>query len=157
MLRFDKILVPVDFSDNSRKAVLCGVEIAREKKAALTFLHVIDQGIIDSIQDLSRKGYKGDFIRICRDMAHERKEDLLRCVPEGMRDGLDVEFLVQKGKPAEQIIELANDRHIDLIVIGNSGRSAFEKALVGDVTRNVLNRANCPVLVVRHVEEKHDL
>ena len=154
MIRLQKILVPVDFSESSLKAARYGVEIARDRKAKLYFLHVINERIIESIYDLNLKGYKGDFLAACKNMIRDRQEELLQFVPEDLRKGLDVEFEIRKGKPAGEIIKFAREHNLDLIVVGTSGRSALEAALVGSVARNVVNHAGCPVLAVRPIE--HD-
>jgi nucleotide-binding universal stress UspA family protein len=103
---------------------------------------------------LNLKGYKGDFIKACKDMVHNREEELLGFIPAEWRKDLDVEFQIRKGKPADEIIRFGKENNIDLIIIGMKGRSALEIALIGSVARNVINHAGCPVLVVRPIE--HD-
>jgi len=146
MIRIESVVVPVDFSESSQKAVRYGVEIARERKAKLVVLHVIDQRILDSIQQMSAKGYKGDFVEAVKNMIHNRDEDLHAFVAEGLRIGLDVEFVIRKGRPRE--------KNTDLVIVGVKGRSALEVVFLGSVARDVVNHAPCPVLVVRPVE--HD-
>jgi universal stress protein A len=154
MIRIQSILVPIDFSENSEKAARYGVELARDRKAKLIFIHVINERLIQSLQDLNLKGYKGDFLKACRDMVHNREEELLGFIPAEWRKDLDVEFQIRKGKPADEIIRFGKENNIDLIIVGMKGRSALEVALIGSVARNVINHAGCPVLVVRPIE--HD-
>ncbi len=155
MIRLEKILVPVDFSDHSQKAIKYGVELAKDRRASLTLLHVINQKIIDAVQELSIKGYKGDFVEVVRKMVHERREDLERSIPEPWRDGLpEVTYEIRKGRPAEEVIRYAKENAIDLIVVGTHGRSALANVLLGSVANTVVLQAPCPVLVVRPIE--HD-
>lgn len=151
MIKIERILVPVDFSESSEKALRYGFEIARDRGSTLHVLHVINQRIIDAIQDMSAKGYKGEFVEVFKKVVAERREELDRFVPASMRETVPVEIEVRKGKPAEEVIGFAKEKRIDLIILGTSGRSALEAALVGSVARNVSNHAPCPVLLVRPV------
>ena len=154
MIRIESVVVPVDFSESSEKAVRYGVEIARERKAKLVILHVINQRILDSIHELSVKGYKGDFVEAVKNMIHNRHEDLHAFVPESLRSGLDMEFVIRKGRPATEIVKFTRENNTDLVIVGVKGRSALEVVFLGSVARDVVNHAPCPVLVVRPVE--HD-
>jgi nucleotide-binding universal stress UspA family protein len=61
---------------------------------------------------------------------------------------VDVETLVVEGTPAAEIVRVARDRFIDMIIIGTHGRGAFTRALLGSVADKVIRTASCPVLVV---------
>ncbi|MBZ4659398.1 MAG: UspA domain protein [Desulfacinum sp.] len=155
MIRLEKILVPVDFSEYSQKAVRYGVEIAKDRKASLTLLHVINQRIIDAVHELSVKGYKGDFVEVMRKMVSEREAELQQMVPQDWREGIpELGFEIRKGRPSEEVIKYAKEHGMDLIVVGTHGRSALASALLGSVANTVVLRAPCPVLVVRAIE--HD-
>ncbi len=154
MIRLQKILVPIDFSENSEKAVRYGVEFAKDRKAQLIFLHVINQRIIDAVQELSIKGYKGDFVEALKKLIKDREDEMLQFVPEAWRQDLEVDFQIRKGRPADEINNFAKENGIDMIIVGTSGRSAIATAFLGSVARSVANHAVCPVLVVRPIE--HD-
>ncbi len=148
MARFQNIVVPVDFSENSRRAVDYGIDMAKDRKAKLYFFHVINQRHIDTLQDLSIKGYKGDFLEAIRNMLQARDTDLREFVPQESLKDLDVEFIIRKGKPGEEILKFAEEKNLDLIVIGTQGRSAIKATLMGSAAQSVVNRAKCPVLVI---------
>lgn len=155
MIRLEKILVPVDFSEYSQKAVRYGVELAKDRKASLTLLHVINQRIIDAVHELSVKGYKGDFVEVMRKMVSEREAELQQMVPQDWREGIpELAFEIRKGRPSEEVIKYAKEHGMDLIVVGTHGRSALASALLGSVANTVVLRAPCPVLVVRDLQ--HD-
>ncbi len=153
MINLQSVMVPIDFSENSRKAARYGVEIARDRKAKLYLLHVINQRLIDTVQELSLKGYKGDFLEAIRNMLQAREADLRDFVPEGSLEGMEVEYCIRKGKPGDEILRFAAENELQLIVIGTQGRSAIKEALMGSAARTVVNRAKCPVLVV-HPDER---
>lgn len=152
MVKLQTICVPIDFSENSVKAAQYGLELARDRKARLYFLHILNQRIIDAIRDMSARGYKGDFIETVKQVVRTREADLSGFVPEAQREGLDVQFEIRKGKPAEEIIGFCKEKEVDLIIAGTKGRSALQLALVGSVARNLVNHAPCPVLIVRPLE-----
>ncbi len=148
MIKLQKIVVPIDFSENSKKAAQYGVEIAKDRQAKLYFLHVINQRLIDTVQELSLKGYKGDFLEAIRNMLRERDIDLRSFIPKDALEGVDVEYCIRKGKPGDEILTFAKENELDLIVIGTQGRSALKEAFMGSAARTVVNKARLPVLVV---------
>ena len=154
MVKIEKILVPIDFSDSSEKAIRYGTEIGRDRKASVSFLHVVNQRIIDAIQELNVRGYKGDFINAVRKLMKDKEDALKQFVPAEFLDGIQVEFLVRRGEPSEQIIQAAREFNIDLIIVGSKGHSALASILIGSVAQNIVHHAPCPVLLVRPVE--HD-
>ena len=154
MIKIERILVPVDFSDGSQKALRYAHEIARDRGSKVYVLHVINQRIIDAIRDMSAKGYKGEFVEVLKKVVQERTQELESFVPPAMREEVEVVFEISKGKPAQEVITFARENKMDLIILGSVGRSALEAVLVGSVARNVSNQAPCPVLLVRPVE--HD-
>lgn len=154
MIKIERILVPVDFSQSSETALRYAREIARDRGAKLYVLHVIHQRIIDTLHHMSAMGYKGEFPEVLTEVTKERMEELNRFFPQESREGMEVEFEVQKGRPAEQVIKMAREKRIDLIILGTLGRSSIEAVLLGSVARHVTNHAPCPVLLVRPVQ--HD-
>ncbi len=155
MIRVERILVPVDFSGRPEDVAQYAVEIGRMKSAGIYFLHVIHQSIVDAVQTLNKKGYKGDFVQAYRKLVGERERDLERLVSGDLREGLEVEFLVRKGDPAEEVVRVAGELFIDLVVIGGQvTRDGTGTVRLGSVTRHVVERAPCPVLLVKPIE--HD-
>ncbi len=152
MIRIERVLVLVDFSQNSAKAVEYGLALGREQKARIYFLHMINQRIIDAVQELSSKGYKGDFLQAMKKLVQDRENDLREFVPEEDCEGTEVEFLIRRGEPSEEVVNIAKEFSIDVIVVGSHGHTAAAAASIGSVAQNVVNRAPCPVLVVRGVE-----
>jgi nucleotide-binding universal stress UspA family protein len=63
--------------------------------------------------------------------------------------GRPVERLVSEGDPAREIVRIAEDRDVDLVVVGARGLGALERFLLGSVSETVLHHAGRPVLIVR--------
>jgi universal stress protein A len=151
MIQIQRILVPVDFSMDSRDAALYGAELSRERNGRLYLLHVIDESILEAIRQVSLKGYKGDFLNALRKIVQDRENDLRRIVSDSAYENLEVEFLVVKGDPSEQIINSAKELSIDLLILGCHGREVTASTPVGSVAQSVINLAPCPVLLVRPI------
>ena len=149
-----KILVLVDFSKPSERAVRYGITVGRGMEARLYFLHMINRRMIDALHDMSGKGYKGEFLKALRKLMEDREKDLREVVPADLVEGMEVEFLIRKGEPADEVINVAKELSIDLIVVGSQGHTAGESETIGSVAQHVLQHAPCPVLLVRPLE--HD-
>jgi nucleotide-binding universal stress UspA family protein len=65
------------------------------------------------------------------------------------RAGMSVETIVERGDPAHRLIELAQEKHTDLIVVGSRGLGPIASAVLGSVSAHLVDHAPCPVLVVR--------
>ncbi len=149
-----RILVPVDFSENSEKAVRFGVDLARERSARLVVLHVLNERFVEAIQELNFKGFKGDFVHSLRKLLKEKEDDLLEFIQPEWRTDIDMEVMVRRGNPAQEVIEAAKDLSIDLIVLGSLGYSAADVTGIGATATEVAGKAPCSVMLVRDVQ--HD-
>lgn len=154
MVQVRKILILVDFSKDSERAVHYGIQVALDRKAHVYILHMINQRMIDAVQQLSSKGYKGDFLKAMKQLVQDRENDLKNFVPQELQESVDLEFIIRKGEPSEEVINVAKELSIDLIVVGSQGHTALGSASIGGVAQNVANHAPCPVLMVRPIE--HD-
>ena len=79
---------------------------------------------------------------------------LLDCVPEEIRDDMDIEAIVSQGIPFTEIISTAKEKEIDMIVIGSHGRTGISHMMLGSVSEKVVRKAPCPVLTVRQLGHK---
>jgi nucleotide-binding universal stress UspA family protein len=149
-----RILVPVDFSENSENAVRFAVDIARERHARVFVLHVLNERFVEAVQELNFKGFKGDFVHSLRKLLEEKEQDLLQFVQPEWRSEVDMEMLVRRGDPADEVLEAAKDLSVDLITLGSLGYTASGSTGIGTVAREVASRALCSVLLVR--EAQHD-
>ena len=138
-----KILVPTDGSDYSMRAAQYGIGIAKMLSAQILVLYVIDKVAIDQIS----KATEHDSVE------RELKEDGQRYVNYVLglaeKEGVKSSSLLTKGSPYEQIVHLARELNIDLIVMGTYGRRGAERVLIGSVAERVIEYAPCPVLVIK--------
>jgi len=137
--RFHQVLFATNFSSDSREAAACAVSLALESEAHLTMMHVIPEQ------------QAGDLVSPA-DVSHSVKELLRDEVPIEARGWCKVECLVKHGKAAETILETAQHKHSDLIVIGvkkETGVPGASTHLPISTAHKVVSRATCPVLTVR--------
>ncbi|HTI72844.1 MAG TPA: universal stress protein [Candidatus Limnocylindria bacterium] len=144
--QIQRILVPLDFSAASGKALDYAISMAREHRAAITLLHVIPPPPY-------APGYGGiEFGPVEEGMRIGASKDLAAYCADIQREGIVAEGLVRVGSPGLEIVEAARSLKVDLIVISTHGRSGLKHLLMGSVAEVVVRQAPCPVLVVREKE-----
>jgi nucleotide-binding universal stress UspA family protein len=74
---------------------------------------------------------------------------LKRAARDALAKGIDVETHVREGDPADVIIDVANEQHADLIVVGSRGLTGIKRFLLGSVSTKVSHHAPCSVMIVR--------
>jgi universal stress protein A len=148
-LTFKVILVPIDFSNHSKKTVRYATRFAARYHATVRLLHVFQ------IPDYAVTQYENrqpgfDQLKKQVDIAEEAARGNLEAFEkELLSQGMNVKATLRVGYPFEEIILTANDPDIDLIIIGSHGRSGIKRLLVGSTAERVVEHAPCPVLVVK--------
>ena len=145
---YRSILLPVDFSKASTKALWTASEIARKYGSKLTLLHVTEAPEFT--------GYlEGDDLyddELSSSQIEEAEKTLADFLSKAPLDGIEVYTRVIYGRPGRKIVEFAHKEDIDLIIIPSHGKSGFEKLLMGSNVNKVVHRADCPVLVLKNKE-----
>ena len=135
-----RILLAYDGSGASAKACELAFDLAKRYGAPLIVLSVArppefgDEVETEAVIENSRAYHEGLLEPIRRRAAAA---------------GLEAAFLVTVGHPTEQIIAEAEREHADLIVLGHRGKTLFQRLRLGSVSKQVVQYADCPVLVVR--------
>jgi universal stress protein A len=143
------ILAPTDFSDYSKKALSDALELARTFGAKLTLLHVVEPS-----------PYLGEFTLptagadLVSNLERQASAALARMLPEAQRAQIEVIRSVVIGSPLRKIVEAAEAKHVDLIVMATHGRTGLSHLLIGSVAERVVRTAPCPVLTIRPPAEK---
>jgi nucleotide-binding universal stress UspA family protein len=140
--QFQKILVPIDFSECSKKALQYALPLAKRYNAALTLLNVVPIPPY-AVGEVSGGEYTPSLART------SAEQDLAKIVKDVIRGEVVADTLVRNGSPATEIVELARAMPADAIIISTHGRSGLRHVLLGSVAEYVVRHAPCPVLVVR--------
>ncbi|GAB4265194.1 MAG: universal stress protein [Deferrisomatales bacterium] len=147
MDKLERIVVPVDFSPLSKRALRAACRLARLCRApvAIHLLHVIPEYEVDRAFNIRLPDHK-EIEQHAERWAGKAFDHYLR--GEDL-EGLEVVRCVRYGKPARVICAYAEEVGADLIVIASHGRSGFERAVFGSVAEKVLRTGDPPVMVVK--------
>ena len=145
------ILVPTDFSECSTVALRYGLALAERFDAHLHLLHAVQSPFEQPWAAEVYAVSQADFETTAR---AESDTQLARLLAESGRAASQVTCATTLGAPFLAIITYAREAPIDLIVMGTHGRGAMAHLLIGSVAENVVRKAPCPVLTVRHPEHE---
>lgn len=150
---YKKILVPIDGSKMADKAFKHALSIVKTFDAELLLLTVIPENVVPS--GAYRTWTHPSMVRRNVDeiltIAREEATDMLaQKMEECEKNDMKASYKIMQGDAASQIIETANKKNIDLIVIGGVGLTGIKKLkILGSVSRKVSERVSCPVLIIR--------
>lgn len=147
---FNRILVPVDFSEHSKNALNYAKEIATSYNADIQILHIIEETVHPAFS-LSGKSSIFDIVPGIEKDCIKRLESM---VLELGLSGVNTEIKVESGQAANDIINYAKDNSIDLVVIATHGLTGIEHLLLGSVTEKVVRMSHCPVFTVKAFGKK---
>jgi nucleotide-binding universal stress UspA family protein len=158
-----KILVPYDGSKSSEKALREVITLAQDLQAnvELVLLNVVQEVMVPAVMLESpfRSSITGEQITSTQ-MAKELRQQLKKSASKMLEDKkqklkddhvsyLHITTKVLLGQPIEKVIEYADEEKVDMIAIGSVGLSGFSRLkALGSVSRGIVERAKCPVLVV---------
>ena len=145
MAPFKSILVPVDFSKSSQRALETGCELSKTFQIPLTLFHAyviptypLPEGFVlpspEAVTEIMDKTQRA--MNDMRDLAAKM-------------GAKNVEAVISEGVAFAEIVRVARERNVDLIVMGTHGRTGLKHALLGSVAEKVVRKAPCPVLTVR--------
>lgn len=143
-----KILVPVDGSKNSMRALDYAINLAKKYTPNLCLLHVATLTVTivpeHEIEEM-------DFT--LEELGNKILEE---CYKETRKNRIDAETVLLRGHPGSQIVQYANAEHFDIVIMGNKGQSADPveetyraRYLLGSVSRYVVKRVECSVIIVK--------
>ena len=145
MLRIERILCPVDFSEPSARAYDSAQSLARHYQAKLFLQHVVDFKL-PSYAYYADAVYITELFQTIRDSARKQLQDFAK---SHTRSGVQPECFVHEGAVTDSILSFAAAQKVDLIVMGTHGLKGVDRAALGSVAEKVLRKARCPVLVSR--------
>jgi nucleotide-binding universal stress UspA family protein len=148
----EKILAPTDFSDASQEAATTADGLARAFRAELIIVHVVSvvppfPGNMGSAAAVfNAEIYQSDLIK------HWGGE-LEAFAGEFMHKERKVRTIIREGDPGGNIVELAEQEGVDLVVIATHGRTGLKRFVFGSVAEKVVRHSPCPVLVIPESQE----
>lgn len=154
---FKKILVAVDGSEHSKRALSYGLELAEKLGGKITLIHVYltVMPMTSSMDTLSTPPTIPPHASpvIAAKLADEVKEKGERILEEAERAvkerGVSVEKVLREGNAVREIVAVAQEGKFDLVIVGHRGLSKLKELFMGAVSEGVSHRATCPVLIVK--------
>jgi nucleotide-binding universal stress UspA family protein len=141
--KFSKIMVAIDGSEHSLKAAEYALGIAKSFNAqlfAITVTSVPESYHLKQEDVLKQSNEMDDSKTWLEEFSHSAKTENIELKTE----------LINSHRPVDYVIlEYAEEKNIDLIVVGTRGRSGFKRLLLGSVASSVVSYAHCPVMVVK--------
>jgi nucleotide-binding universal stress UspA family protein len=150
-----QVLVSLDGSELAERALPYAKKVV-EPTGEIILLSVVDipDFPIYTAYPMPTVKPEPDYSTVVTDLLAASKEYLEGIATKLRLEGLRVKTVVKSGDPATSIIEEAQERYVDTIVISTHGRSGFSKWLFGSVTQKVLSAMPCPVIVIPGVGVK---
>ena len=154
------VLLAIDGSTEASLATEAAVEIAIKTRSELHLVYVRSDPLLTTL-------YEGEYPRGVQDLDHEFDQELESAgrAAQEMLDaavrkvdslgGAVAQAHLMEGRAPQEIVSLAEDSGIGLIVLGSRGRGGVSRTLMGSVSDSVVRHAHCPVLVVRAYQEGH--
>ena len=133
------LIVPTDFSPSSELALTAATGLARQFRAHLTLVHVVD--LPEEFSEVNAAAY----LRVMESTVQREMETRRKRVEEA---AVPVDTIVVRGAAAQTIVDTARGKGVDLIVMGTHGRTGLQHILIGSVAERVVRLAPCPVMVV---------
>jgi universal stress protein A len=146
--RIKKILVPIDFSTCSKKALQYAVPFAQQFGAALHLLYVVQVSY-----------YAGEFGTTDASLLEQElyangAKELNTLAQREIGQRVPWQHSVRSGRTVTEIVQTAETEEVDLIIVSTHGHTGLKHVLLGSVAENIVRHAPCPVLIVR--EREHE-
>lgn len=155
MIHLKRILVPTDFSESAHHALRYAVSLAQEFHSEIGLLHVVEDVAVGYASDL----FPVPMAEVFHEISAIAKKELAALVAEVRSHGIEAREHVVQGKPSTEIVRIAREDAVDMIIMGTHGRGVLDHALFGSTTERVVRKAPCPVLTCRlpeHATKKTD-
>jgi nucleotide-binding universal stress UspA family protein len=147
MPKIKRILVPVDFSAASLKALGYAADFAKPLQAEICVLFVVEP-IYYAVPDLAGAA-AGTTVGLIEEQRKSAKQQLERLQARYARKGNKLRTVLQTGTPYQAIVDSAKSLKANLIVMSTHGRTGMTHLLLGSVAERVVRSSTCPVLTIR--------
>lgn len=153
-LTYDKILVPIDFSDPSRKAFYMALKYARQFDADTYVLHAMEP--MDAFDSTTKVQEQSNEVDRVEEGVRRRVNELFEQAGLAEVDRRRVHIVISGGKPWKEILKFSAKEGINLIVMASHGETSFKDILMGSTTERVVRRAGCHVLCIKPDDYEYD-
>ena len=149
-----KILVPLDFSENSRFALDWAMSVADKLGTKVVLFHACE--IPARFKEATEKDW-ALYNDILMGFKKKAAQHLQTFADKYDNDQITIALEIAEGKPFIEIIKAAKNYDVDLIVMGTHGCTGLQHMLIGSVAEKVVRKASCPVLTVKHPDYEFEM
>ena len=138
------IILPVDFGDSSEKLIIGAVKFAKETNGKICLIHIAPTDIGFAIGDMGFQYFpevEENEIKVELNQLNDIQKRIIA-------EGISCEHLLKQGVAGDLILEYAQEKNGDYIVMGSHGRSGIYDVFVGSLTKELTRRSTIPVLVI---------
>lgn len=155
-IQYKHILYTTEFSDKWKEVFTHALGIAKQYKAKLTFLYVVNTELIDLLTfdvGLERSSSIKKKFTEAKDFTSNIRKKIIRKITGAFnKDCLnDINILVERGNPSKIILKVAEEQKCDLIVMGFKGKTTLDDLTIGSTVNRVLHKSKIPVLVIHNI------
>jgi nucleotide-binding universal stress UspA family protein len=140
---FAKILVPVDGSENSYRALDAALFLSEKLGSNITVLHVMEQVPITHIE--SQKVLS----ELLENYKKENQDILSKCSEIAKQKGITINTILLQGNPASIILDYNKKEKFDLVIMGSRGLGKFKELILGSVSSKIVHHSPCGILLIR--------
>jgi len=149
---YQRILVPVDGSATSNKALVAALQMARESGGRVRLIHVVEElAYLSGYEQYG--GYSGELISVMRETGNKVLNDAMAIAQAAGVEADNLLFDNFGERLAEVVADAATQWNADLVVVGTHGRRGVGRMLLGSGAEQILRLASVPVLVIRSGED----
>ena len=134
------ILVPLDGSDYSKKALLQACDMAKNYQANLILVYVVDKSHSLNLLD------RNEYLKMLRRFG---EKVLIKGKEMAKDEGVDVTAIMKEGNITNEIVKLAKNKKCNLVVVGSKGLGATDRFFLGSISNKLANNSPCSVLIVK--------
>jgi len=153
---FSKILVPLDGSEHSMRALNMAMQLAKKFNSKITLIHVYSVSVrpivvpepatfTPSVPIMA----PAEYSRVAEAVRNAGVKILAEGAEKAKAEGIEVDTILREGHAVQEIVRTAREGNFDLIVMGARGLSRIKEIILGSVSDGVIRNAPCPVLVTK--------
>jgi nucleotide-binding universal stress UspA family protein len=140
---FTKILVPVDGSDNSYKALEAALILSEKLGSNISVVNVMEQVPITHIES---EKLLGELLEAYK---KENQEILSKCSDIAHQKGITIKTVLLQGNPAPVILDYSKKENFDLVIMGSRGMGKFKELILGSVSSKIVHHSPCAIMIIR--------
>lgn len=140
---FSKILVPVDGSDNSYRALDTALFLSEKLGSNITVIHVMEDVPVLYIESQKL------LSELLENYKKERKDILSKCSEIATKKGVTINTVLLQGNPASIILDFIKKKKCDIVIMGSRGMGKFKEIILGSVSSKIVHHSSCPVMLIR--------